>query len=267
MGAGCSLMARVVRWIALALGTLLLAGALTLVVALRMQRAEASPVDRVTPAILHVRNFLADIYAARVGEHVILFDAGMDPDGYAIDQLLSALGADRNLVSDVFLTHGHFDHVAAADLFLNAEVHIGSGDAEMLAQRVPTQPVVPRFFGAILGTTELEAGNRLEAQTTIDVGAAESVLALPFPGHTPGSFLFLFDGVLFTGDSILMDHGKLTPANPHHSVDLAENQRSIAALDDVLREHPVNVVCTGHMGCTRAEETRALLDALIASVQ
>jgi glyoxylase-like metal-dependent hydrolase (beta-lactamase superfamily II) len=79
--------------------------------------------------------------------------------------------------------------------------------------------------------------------------------------------LFLFDGVLFTGDSILMDHGKLTPANPKHSVDIEENHRSIAALGDTLREHPVTVVCTGHMSCTKPEETRALLEALIASVK
>ncbi len=260
-------MGRVLRWIGLSLGVLLVAGACVLCVVLRARRAEAGAVEQISPDVYHVHNFLTDIYAAHVGGQVVLFDAGMDPDGLAIDRLLEALGAGRNAVTDIFLTHAHFDHVAAADLYPNARVHIGAEDAAMLAQRVPTEPITPRLFGAIFGTTEVEASDRLEGESAIGVGAGKSVLAIPFPGHTPGSFLFLFDGTLFTGDSILLEAGKLTPANPKYSMNAEENRRSISRLTDVMREARIDVVCTGHMGCTKAEQTRGLLEALIRSAK
>src|SRR4051794_15405130 len=54
------------------------------------------------------------VFAARVapGPHVIFFDTGLDPQGRPVDALLTALGASRDDVTDVFLTHGHPDHVA-----------------------------------------------------------------------------------------------------------------------------------------------------------
>ena len=43
-----------------------------------------------------------------------------------------------------------------------------------------------------------------------EIGFGEQkVVALPFPGHTPGSYLFVFDGVLFVSDSIQISDGKL----------------------------------------------------------
>src|SRR5438045_2708093 len=53
------------------------------------------------------------VYAARTPQGgAILFDAGLDPEAHAIDALLAALGVGRDQVQKIFLTHGHFDHVA-----------------------------------------------------------------------------------------------------------------------------------------------------------
>jgi glyoxylase-like metal-dependent hydrolase (beta-lactamase superfamily II) len=253
------------RWLPRVVLGVLALGLATLVLVLRSKRSGTSEVELVAPGIYHVRNFLADVYASRVEDGVILFDAGMDPEGRAIDDVLAELHASRAQVRHVFLTHGHFDHVAAAGLYPNAVVHIGSGDSAVLAQREAARPLTPRLWGALIGAGPLEVKSPLRGTERIRVGNAESVLALPFPGHTPGSFVFLFHGVLFTGDSIQLEHGQLTPANPNFSVDPAQNQASIHALAKQLDGERVDFVCTGHMWCTTPGSAAELLQRLSAN--
>jgi glyoxylase-like metal-dependent hydrolase (beta-lactamase superfamily II) len=197
-----------------------------------------------------------------VGSDVILFDAGMDPEGHAIDDMLRALRATRDDVKHVFLTHGHFDHVAAAGLYRNAQVHAGTGDLAMMAHRESARPITPRLFGALIDSSSVEPNSPLDERRRIDVGSGKSVLTMPFPGHTPGSFLFLFDGVPFTGDSILLEGGRLTHAMPGNSVDLAQNKVSIRSLAGLLENERVDYVCTGHMWCTAPGMAQELIQRL-----
>src|SRR4051812_33796499 len=119
----------------------------------RAKRADASDLEQLKPGIYRVRNFISDVYVARAGSDVLLFDAGLDPEGRAIDAALGAAGATRGDVSHVFLTHSHADHVAGAGLFPHARVHIGAADVAMLAQREPARPLRPRLFGAVVGSS------------------------------------------------------------------------------------------------------------------
>ncbi len=230
---------------------------------LRAKRDDAGVPAAVTPRVLTIRNFLSDIYAARVGEHVIVFDAGMDPEGHALELLLKALGSDLGAVSDIFLTHGHFDHVAAAARCPNARVHIGEGDAEALAHRASDLSVVPRLFGALIGVPGVEASNRLTHAVELDVGGGESVTALPLPGHTAGSMVFVFDGVLFTGDSILMGKQGLTLARDTEA-DPALTCESLARISELVASHRVSKLCTGHMGCTMPHQATRWVEELTA---
>ena len=59
------------------------------------------------------------------------------------------------------------------------------------------------MFGTLLSVPPVEASHRLEGKADIDVGNGEWVIAVPLPGHTPGSYVYLFDGVLFAGDALL----------------------------------------------------------------
>lgn len=244
--------------------------ALAILVAARVVRSRRTQTDvahRVAPAVWQVRNFLSDVYGARVDEQAVLFDAGLDRDGHALDELLRGMRAGRADVSDIFLTHAHADHAAGAGLFPNARVHIGARDAGMLAQREAARPLVPLLFGVLLAAPGVRATNLLDRRAAVSIGSGRSVLALPFPGHTAGSFLYLYDGVLFTGDSILMDRGSLSRANPNHSVDPEENARNIARLTTLLGGARVDLVCTGHMGCSHGRSATQLIDALTSGAR
>ncbi|HET9959838.1 MAG TPA: MBL fold metallo-hydrolase [Polyangiaceae bacterium] len=265
-------MRKSVRWGGAALLGLLTLGLTGFALVVRSKRSQADPVERVENGVFRARNFLSDIYAARVGGHVLLFDAGLDPEGHAADALLSTLHARREDVSHVFLTHGHADHVAAAGLFPKAHIYVGAGDAAVLEHPELAEPRTPRWFGALMGRVSVHADRPLSGPTTVEVGEGRVVRAIPFPGHTPGSFVYWFERVLFTGDSVGLDRrvppdGVLTAAQPRHSVDVAGNHESIRALPKWLAKDEVEVLCTGHMGCTRAQATRPLLDRLLAETK
>lgn len=210
------------------------------------------------------RNLFTDIYGARAGGGVILFDAGVDPAGGALDRLLAALGARRDDVREVFLTHGHFDHVAASPLCTHAKIAVGAPDVEFLAQRAPMlAPAAGKLLHALFPVPPVYATDPLVGRVDVALGGNDKVVALPTPGHTPGSYVFVFDKVLFAGDSMVIDGDKLGFAMAAFSVDEAENRRSLAALTEALGGVEVETVCTGHMGCTPPGRGAAMLAALL----
>jgi glyoxylase-like metal-dependent hydrolase (beta-lactamase superfamily II) len=258
-------MKRTLEWAVLALFgaaavlslLLLLAG-----MSLRANRHDTSVPTAVTSRVAGVRNFLSDVYAARVGNRVIVFDAGMDPEAHALELLLESLGSDLGSVSDIFLTHGHFDHVAAAGRCPGAKIHIGAADADMLAHRAPSRALVPRLFGALLSVPAVEASDRLQGKAEIDLGNGESVIAVPLPGHTPGSYVYLFDGVLFTGDALYVGDQGIRLAAPEDEGLVRDTCRGIALVNTLFRKHRVSAICTGHRGCTEIRGPSRPLEAL-----
>jgi hydroxyacylglutathione hydrolase len=231
-------------------------------VSLRAKRHEAGVPTQVTSRVVSVRNFVSDVYAARVGAKVILFDAGMDPEAHAVELLVDALGADLGAVSNILLTHAHFDHVAAAMRCPGAKIHIGAADADALAHRNVSRALVPRLFGTLSSVPAIEASHRLVGSVDIDVGNGESVLAVPLPGHTPGSYAYLFDGVLFTGDALFIGDAGLELADAAEAVLDASTCRSIAQINDLFRKRRVTAICTGHRGCTTPEEASRVIERL-----
>jgi glyoxylase-like metal-dependent hydrolase (beta-lactamase superfamily II) len=229
---------------------------------MRRRRPLASEPRQVHAGVVHVRNAFTDLYAARAGSDVLVFDAGFDPAGRALGVLLSALSAGFDDVSDVFLSHGHFDHVAAAPLCRHARIHTGAADVEMLAHRTRVIPLGVRIFDRALPVPAVETTHPLRGRTVIPLQDGRSVTAIPFPGHTAGSYLMLFDGVLFAGDSLRIVDGRLELALLPFSVNLAENRRSAARILELLEGAHVEVVCTGHQGCTPPGEAMAMLEDL-----
>src|SRR5687767_9731120 len=115
------------------LGVVLVGLVVAAVVGVRTMRGKFDPPTQIKPGIAQVEAGGALVVAARVGTKVVLFDAGMDEQGRAVDALLKFLEASRGDVSDIFLTHGHPDHIAAVNLFPAARVHAGAAEAGWLA--------------------------------------------------------------------------------------------------------------------------------------
>ena len=253
---------RLLAWIWLALFALLLVG----IVVVRSGRHKFDPPEPVRGSVLRVHGQVSDFFGARADGKVLLFDSGADPEGRGLDALLGALKANREAVSDIFLTHGHGDHVAAAPLCPRARVHGGIGDSDMMSKRGPIVPGFARYMGLVLPSPAVMLTDAFLDRAQVPVGGSAVVTAIPFPGHTPGSMIYLYDGVLFAGDSMNFEKDKLTPAFAPFSVDTKQNKERLAALPSLLKLDEVKVVCTGHGGCTPEAETRRMLDELIARV-
>jgi glyoxylase-like metal-dependent hydrolase (beta-lactamase superfamily II) len=248
---------KIVAAVAVGVGTLV-GGALVVV---RLKQDGVEPSVAVAPGILRVRNFFADVYGARAGGGVVLFDAGVDSGGAPVDALATALGGLRADVKDIYLTHGHFDHVAGAAACPGARVHAGAGDVALAARTETSPKPMVRLLQSIWPVAPVTVTHPLAGTVT---DAVTGVVAYPMPGHTPGSYAYWLGGVLFAGDSIHIEGDRLEGAAPPFTTDLAENARSIVALARALGGARLDFVCTGHEACTPPGRARAMLDELAA---
>jgi hydroxyacylglutathione hydrolase len=234
--------------------------------AFRVARTRPSNPEEIKAGIISVSSAGAYLYAARVGQHVVFFDTGADPGGSPTDTALSALHAGRGDVSDVFLTHGHGDHVAAAGGFGSAHVHLGEGDVPFVEGRVPWDNLILRVMSKGMGVPSVNVSSPLNGVQTIDLGGGKTVKAIPVPGHTPGSYVFLYDDVLFAGDTAVFKQGRLDRGPGLFDSNGDQVRASVTALKQQLTGAEVAAVCTGHGGCTPLGLGRTLLDDFIGRV-
>jgi hydroxyacylglutathione hydrolase len=222
-------------------------------IALRVMRGKPSGVEEIKQGIVVGSSVSSYVYAAKVGSKVILFDAGADPEGKPIDALLAWLHAGRGDITDLFLSHGHGDHTAGAAGLKNVRIRLGSGDLALSEKKVPPEALAGKAFTTAMGFPAVTATDPLTGAATIDVGQgtdAKKVKAFPIPGHTPGSYAYLYDGVLFVGDAMIFKQGRLDPAIKLFDAHPAENKAAIRQLQKQIENEEIDIICTGHGGCT-----------------
>jgi glyoxylase-like metal-dependent hydrolase (beta-lactamase superfamily II) len=236
------------------------------VIALRVARQKPSAAENIKPNVVAVSAAGIYLYAARNGSKALLFDTGGDPEGAPVNAALGALGAGRGDVTDVFLTHGHGDHTAGGAGIKGTKVHLGAGDVAMAEGKSPADGLAARLLLKVLAAppvtvTDPIAGTGVQA---IDVGDGKQVKAFPMPGHTPGSYAFLYDGVLFVGDTMVFKQGRLDRAPALFDVDTDGAKRAIAGIKQQLGDTELDAICTGHGGCTPKGLAKNLLDDFVS---
>lgn len=122
----------------------------------------------------------------------------IDPAGDAAE-LLAIIG-DRP-VSEIVLTHGHFDHLGAADALrqaTGAPMAVHRDDAGSLTDPVTTGGTL---FGYPYSTA---AADRTLDDGDAIVSGSLTLRVLHTPGHTPGGVCLLAEGEghLFSGDTL-----------------------------------------------------------------
>jgi glyoxylase-like metal-dependent hydrolase (beta-lactamase superfamily II) len=237
------------------------------VLGMNLWRLTFTSPEPIQGSVTRVHNAFVDFYAAKNGPRVLLFDAGSDPLGRGLDALLTSMSASRDVVTDLFLTHGHVDHLGAASLMRGARLHAGAKDAGLIeGTDIPVRLKVMAWIQPV-GAAKLT--DPLNGAAQIDVGGGQSVKAIPIPGHTQGSYFFLWERVLFVGDSINYDAKKDELQLPPDlfNDDTAQLKKSIGGLGKSLAGLPFDRICTGHGGCTPKDKTKKLLDDLLKKMQ
>jgi glyoxylase-like metal-dependent hydrolase (beta-lactamase superfamily II) len=163
---------------------------------------------------------------------VVLIDAGNDQTGKAVLAELTRRGLGPEAVSNIFLTHGHPDHIGAVHLFPNAQVMAVEADVPLVEGRAGSKGPVTRLFP--VSATGLKVSRALHGGDVVTVGST-AVRVYAVPGHTPGSAAYLVNGVLLIGDAgDVTSDGSLQGAPWIFTDSQDEDRASLARLEQQL---------------------------------
>lgn len=190
----------------------------------------------------------SNAYLVSDQEGLILIDTGMPGNAQKIIDYVNSINRKPSEITRIVLTHCHMDHVGSVQELkglTNAKVAIHREDAPFLTGEkslpspkgavgvafkafspfVKTKPVQPDIL--------LEEGDRVGGMTVVHT-----------PGHTPGS-IALYDPekkLIFIGDTMRYQNGKLTGPPEQFTPDMSEALRSIKKIS--LMEF--DVMLSGH---------------------
>ncbi|MEG0805899.1 MAG: MBL fold metallo-hydrolase [Lachnospiraceae bacterium] len=143
----------------------------------------------------------------------------------------------------ILLTHGHFDHITAADAVReNYQIKMYANEAEKDTLKDSKMNMSGMGTGPRSYTADvfLKDGERFEL-------AGFSIQMLSTPGHTPGGACFYFEKekVLFSGDTLFADSvGRSDFPGGSMSALVRSIQEKLLNLPDEVIVYP------GHMGAT-----------------
>jgi glyoxylase-like metal-dependent hydrolase (beta-lactamase superfamily II) len=204
------------------------------------------------------------VYVARTDSGIIAIDLGWWGHERAIAQALDRLGGKPSDVKQVFLTHSHRDHVAAWPMVRQARFSMASAEYPLFVGRASHRGWMVRWAERFKASVLPKPGE-LDVQTfsrdTAYVIGRDTLRAYIVPGHTAGSAVYLFRGVLFIGDAAThsMFRG-FRSAKAQFSDDPKLAKESLGQLWQRLPATGVRAICTAHAEC--AELTPALRERL-----
>lgn len=197
------------------------------------------PTSKITDGLYAVRTTMVSFFILDDGTNAITIDAGLSPEAAAAG--VKELGLDAGRIKAVFLTHSDFDHTAGALLFSNAAVYLPELEVSVANGNVPR-----RLFGRDR-TNSIPYPYQVLKTAATNTTAGYTVIAIPTPGHTPGSTSYLVNGRwLFTGDLAIISKDTLAVTWAAFNNDSALSTNSLTKLKSGLAG--VELVLTSHSG-------------------
>ncbi|MEO6269393.1 MAG: MBL fold metallo-hydrolase [Lautropia sp.] len=174
---------------------------------------------------------------------VVLIDVGSFGQRQLVLDRLEANGLSPGDVTDVLLTHSHWDHSVNWVMFPSARILIGAEELAWSLQEPWGTTPVPELY-----VRELAASAQ-----TLRIGAAEGILpklsSHEAPGHTPGHLVYLLEGrehdVIFTGDAA-KNRAELLTRSADMTYDAALSGRSMENIWTLWNRKPGTILVPGH---------------------
>ena len=181
----------------------------------------------------------------------VLVDVGAFAVRPEFGRQLKAAECPPESVTDVVLTHAHWDHSVNYTLFPNADIWIGRAEMEWATKEPPGFNPLPELYVRDLarhpGLRLLEDGDAFLP------GLSAHLVA----GHTPGCLAFRMTGgeapVLFSGDAA-KNRAELLSMAVDMTMDTAESRRSLERIWALWRELPGTLLVPGHDLTMRLDE-------------
>lgn len=184
----------------------------------------------------------SSVWLFRQHTRVVLIDTG--PPGYIalLQDKLAELGLGPGDVTDVVLTHAHWDHISNIAMFPSATKWIGESEIEWAAGLPANTPFM----------STPHVGELLRSKSVVKIKEKQELLpgisSIATPGHTPGHLSYLVemrDGyAIFAGDAIKNIH-ELASMQADLTMDARASQNSMKSLRDLMSAHDATLI-PGH---------------------
>lgn len=183
------------------------------------------------------------IVLVRHGDRNALIDVGSFAQRFLIIERLAERDLAPGDVSDVLLSHSHFDHSVNWTLFRDARIVIGAHELAWSLQEPWGETPVPELY-----VRELAGWPTLH-EATDGEEVFPGITARVAPGHTPGHMVYVLEGtgqdVIFTGDAA-KNRAELLSRSADMTYDADVSRASIEAIWEIWRRRPGNIVVPGH---------------------
>lgn len=193
------------------------------------------------------------IYLARTTDGVLAIDLGWWGHEGKLASALREVNATSTDVRHVFLTHAHRDHIGAWRTVRHARFHLAAAELSRLLGDSAHRAVIPRLADR-LNSPELPRAGELAVTTftrdTVFVIGRDTLRAYLVAGHTAGTAVYLFRGVLFLGDAVTYSRfGGFAVAKRGYSDNRQAAADNLNTLWARLPRDGVRYACTAHARC------------------
>lgn len=188
------------------------------------------------------------------GERKVLIDAGQPAYIPLIHAGLERLGLTTDDVTDVLITHLHWDHVSNFTMFEKATTWVGERELAWAAQLPAGTPFIPdlhvqELLRRTVGVERTAPGREI----------LPGIHTIASPGHTPHHLAFHIersdDHLLFAGDAVKNVH-ELTTMQADSSLDEEASTATIDRLRSLLTDTG-GILVPGHDVALRLVDGRA----------
>lgn len=160
----------------------------------------------------------------------------IDP-GYEADKIETYVQKKQLHVAGILLTHGHFDHITAADEVrkkFQTKIYASGKEKELMADPRMNVSVMMGESVSLKADVWLEDGQELEM-------LGETMRCILTPGHTGGGMCFYFPKacMLFSGDTLFQESVGRTDFPTGSSRELIRSVREkLLVLPEAVRVYP-----------------------------
>ncbi len=204
------------------------------------------------------------IYLARTDSGVIAIDLGWTGAAAALERGTRRLGAKPSEVRFAFITHAHRDHIGGWPNVRAARFVLGLPELPYFIGTAQYQGLVPNGAEWVSVTERPRSSDisfiGISQDTSFALGS-DTLWAYIVPGHTPGSTVYVFRGILFGGDAVnYRPFIGFQGARPEMSDDPVQSRASITALWQRVDTSRVKFICSAHAKCApNSDELRRAL--------
>jgi N-acyl homoserine lactone hydrolase len=184
-----------------------------------------------TVVLIRGRGRVAMIDTGNFNVRALLLD-GLKKHGLTPDDL-----------TDLLITHSHWDHCVNWTLFPKARIVIGAHELDWAVQQPWGRTAVPELY--VRELRQWPTAHTAKDGEEVMPGIAAHMA----PGHTPGHLIYVLQGnerdVLFTGDAA-KNRAELLGGKADQTLDQSASMASIAAIWTLWRRRPGSILVPGH---------------------